>query len=122
MVSSQSALRGQGPLFLTHTSMLTLRLTHTHARAHRRTQKHTSMRVGLAEISWMTLGRDNDAPSSSHPEPLLSTLCQAALQVPVAIRPASAQNVASHPRVGAGGLDPSHRCQTMGFWIFEERL
>lgn len=77
MVSSQSALRGQGPLFLTHASM--------HGRA-----QHTSVWAGLAEISWMTLGRENDASSSSHPEPPLSALSQATLQVPVTIRPAPA--------------------------------
>lgn len=37
--------------------------THTH------THGYTSRRVGLAEISWMTLGRENDALSSSHPGP-----------------------------------------------------
>lgn len=38
----------------------------THTCSH---TKNASMRVGLAEISLMTLGRENDASSSSHPEP-----------------------------------------------------
>lgn len=125
MVSSQSALRGQGPLFLSHASMHTcahmLTRTHAYTYTHAHTHKHISMRVGLAEISLMTLGRENDASSSSHPEPLLSTLSQATLQVPVTIRPASAEHVALHSPLGAGGLDGSHRCETKGFQVFFRR-
>ena len=48
----------------THTHTHTLMYVHTH------TCKHASVRVGLAEISLMTLGSENDASSSSHPQPL----------------------------------------------------
>lgn len=70
---------------------LSLSYTHTYARRHTRAHacKHASVRVGLAEISLMTLERENDASSSSHPEPLSlnSSLSQARLQVPVTTRP-----------------------------------
>lgn len=47
--------------------------TRGHTRRQTHTHTNTEVRgVGLAEISLMTLGRENDASSSSHPEPLLS--------------------------------------------------
>lgn len=72
------------------------------------------MWVGLAEISWMTLGRDDDASSSSHPETLLSTLSQAALQVPVTISLASA-SPAHPPAVGQRQPGPKP-------WLSDNRL
>ena len=63
--SPHRALSGaKAPPFLTLTQARMQ--THTHPR----TGKDASMRVGLAEISLMTLGREHDASSSSHPEPL----------------------------------------------------
>lgn len=55
-------------LFLAHASKQASKL----ARRHPRTRAHTDTQAGgwgWLEISWMTLGRGNDAPSSSHPGP-----------------------------------------------------
>lgn len=115
MVSSQSALRGQGPLILSRAS------THAHtlAGAHVHAGKHASVRVGLAEISLMTLGRENDASSSSHPEPL-----------PLNSQPGNTPGTCHHPSSlrlacgspapprGADSLDESHARETKGFQVF----
>lgn len=101
---------------------LTRACTHAHTLTHIHTHagKHTSVRVGLAEISLMTLGRENDASSSSHPEPLLSTLSQATLQVPVTSRPASELACGSLPSL-LGRRQPGPKPQMWdkglpGFW------
>jgi len=83
--SPHRALSGaEAPVYLSHAN------THAQTRvtpSHEQACKHGGR---VAEISLMTLGSENDASSSSHPEPPLSTRSQATLQVPVTTRPTSA--------------------------------